>query len=320
MIGIEIKAFILSKKEKVSACQDSYAINLAEGRFAIADGVSRSYHPEFVAQKLCRDYVKEGFPDVSIPTLLRGLYEDWDSRSSAFESALTEEKRERALSRRNSIPPGASTFAFLHVNCLCSIAEFHVLGDSSIIYSPINGDVSFYNSNVSQDEDGNQIVSFDNYPMFVCANGASRGEIRHGTFPLEAGYLVLATDSVASWIYETMKEEPDLMDSLWAIKNNDTFAKLATDCRSVGKMDNDLTLMILRINKVSCPYIINRYLFEVPPVSLLEGLFPLPSLLLPDRVIAQDEMPGIELDTKIEEPSDKDKSTSLFRRIFGLWK
>lgn len=320
MIGIEIKAFILSKKEKVSASQDSFAINLAEGRFAIADGVSRSYHPEFVAQKLCRDYVKGVFADVSMSTLIKGLYEEWDIKSTAFESSLTAEKKERALSRRNTIPPGASTFAFLHVNCLCSVAEYHVLGDSSIFYYPQNGNPFIFNSNVAEDEGGKQVVSFDNYPMFICANGASRGEIKHGVFPLDTGYIILATDSVAAWIYKTVKTEPDLIDSLWAIKDNDTFVKLATDCRSVGMMDDDLTLIIIRINQSAYPYIIKNYIFETPPVSLLEGIFPLPSMLLPDHTAEQDNMSENEPSNENEHPIDISERHNLFSRFFGLWK
>lgn len=325
MIGIEFKSFIISKREKVAACQDSFAINLANGRFAIADGVSNSYHPEYVAQKLCRDFVCERFSEISIPTLLDGLYEEWDSRSTEFEVTLPIERRERALSRKNSKPPGAATFAFLHVNCLCGVAEYHILGDSSIIVFPQEGNPVFLNSKASRDENGNQVVVFDNYPMCICANGAYRGDIKQGMFPLKPGYVVLATDAVTEWIYESQDTKPDLLETLWGMEDNEAFSRLATDCRDKGSMEDDLTLLILRMERTLYPYIRINYAFEFPPVSVIEGLYPLPSLLLPAHSVEQDEGQGMtEDETRAEKdhPSDKEKSTRFLRRIIRgkLWK
>lgn len=54
---IFVKKLLLSKSGVVNSGQDAMACNFTNGRFAVADGITNSFHPEFVAQALCKVFV-----------------------------------------------------------------------------------------------------------------------------------------------------------------------------------------------------------------------------------------------------------------------
>ena len=47
MGSVRVKAFILQNSNctGIASCEDSLAVSVPKGRFAVADGVTNSYHP-----------------------------------------------------------------------------------------------------------------------------------------------------------------------------------------------------------------------------------------------------------------------------------
>lgn len=58
-MDLYLKSFLLGKDGESDGRQDALAYNIDARLFAIADGVSNSYHPEIVAQALCEIFVHE---------------------------------------------------------------------------------------------------------------------------------------------------------------------------------------------------------------------------------------------------------------------
>ena len=60
---MRIRAFIAQhKSEKISECQDRFAINTETRSMAVSDGISQSIFPDYWANLLAQHYVNFGKP------------------------------------------------------------------------------------------------------------------------------------------------------------------------------------------------------------------------------------------------------------------
>ena len=121
MCKVQIKAFILPKEGSMESCQDSMAMNLTNSRFAVADGVSNSYHPELVSQLLCKQFVCKTAKiweseDALTLESAKELSDQWEQEVANYESTLSGRRLQHAIIKRETFKHGASTFAGIELD------------------------------------------------------------------------------------------------------------------------------------------------------------------------------------------------------------
>lgn len=94
-MDLYLKSFLLGKDGESDGRQDALAYNIDARLFAIADGVSNSYHPEIVAQALCEIFVHEdsailnSWEDYSKEHLLPAIKDIWERKIKEHLDSLT---------------------------------------------------------------------------------------------------------------------------------------------------------------------------------------------------------------------------------------
>ena len=248
------KSFLLSKHDDVNLTQDWLESEHEAGRYAVADGVSNSYHPEYVAKALCELFTAlPGRPfDDWAETCRRDIFprmeEQWCASVEEFVASLTPFNRRLEAARAERWRDGASTFCAIAVDEDSGNADFAVIGDSTLF---VVGDDGFYasfcTSPSEEDENGRLYINYSTNTNAVVSDGTTVGEWRTGAFPLRAGFIVLLTDAMAKWFQQSHYAglHPERM--LWELETQDEFALFAKHWRERGEMDDDLAVIILQI-------------------------------------------------------------------------
>ena len=302
MNNIRIKAFILHKEGDLSMCEDSYAISLSSGRFAIADGLSNSNHPEFTAQLLCRKFV-DGALDINdwdnaFPVvLLNDVHPYWIKAVDEYESTLSGRKLGHAQVRRETLPAGASPFLGIDVDPVKGSVRGRYLGDSTL-FTISEGTWNVICSN-NLDGQSESEVLYDNHPSCVTADGVLYGKWNEIDIPLEKGFMILATDGAAEWIQSELQNGNPVADQLWALDDHDTFVDLVAAAREHQKMEDDITLIILKIDELPAGGYEPVWTDVFPAITYFADQFPDPDS--PSEEIATAEEPDFtDINDKIE--------------------
>ena len=255
---MKIKGFIAPMDLNTGSCEDSMAINLTNGRFAVADGVTNSVHPEIVSSLLCNHFVKgdiilSDWPVVFENKLLPSISEEWKSKEEILFSNLDEFSKDLAEIKRKRKGPGASTFAGIEVDKVNNKVSYLILGDCTLFFIKEDGSYFAINSGQESHEKGD-LLNFNNTPNCIVVGGLGQpqrihGEWLTGSFKIESGYILLMTDGCAEWFQGAYAKDSNVLENLWNLPNNDTFAQLADQERTLnGKMDDDLAVIMLKID------------------------------------------------------------------------
>lgn len=253
MNDIQTKAFILHKEGDWRLCEDSFALSLPNGRFAVADGLSNSYHPEYIAQLLCHKFAAGAIDmddwDRNFPSLLLNeIHPLWKEKVDEYESTLSGRKLSHAQIRREALPAGASTFLGIEVDREHALVRCVYLGDSSLFLISDNEWKVFCSNNAGSPCETD--VVYDNNPSCVTADGIMYGKWTRVEFPLQKGYLVLATDGCAEWIQTEFQEGNAPVQQLWELEDHDAFVELVTSARARQKMEDDIAVIILKVDEL----------------------------------------------------------------------
>lgn len=260
MSEIKLRTFSLSKTCQEGASQDAHAYSLGSGRFAVADGVSRSYHPEFVAQTLCSRFaeasgsMEEWISQFDAETL-SAVSADWNERTRAFEAEMIQKPGMGRYIQawRQNLPMGSSTFAGVIIDLKNKTLSYGILGDTALFVMP-QGEPYKAFSTAPTTADG--IIEFDNTPQCVsndvrnCEGSPSLmryGEWATGTLPLKPGYIAILTDGAAKWLQSVLLASPSAINTLWDLKTDTEFEAFAQSLRKQGEMDDDLTAILLKV-------------------------------------------------------------------------
>lgn len=254
MSYLQVKAFILSKDEPIKSCQDSLSVNIVQNCFAVADGVTNSYHPEVVSQLLCKKFIEtkcsmENWETFFCDNILKDICDNWESKVEATESELSGRMLEHAKMKRNNKPHGASTFAGIRLDVYAKTIQYFILGDSTFFTIDKDEKINAFCTN--EMVSGTSKIDYNNHPHCICADGRIIGNWKVGTIPLQEGYLMLMTDGCAAWFQDEYFNDKNVVDALWNLQDNADFETLATECRKACKMDDDLALIIIRVEDSS---------------------------------------------------------------------
>lgn len=249
---VQIKAFILPKEGAMELCQDSMAINIANGRFAVADGVSNSYRPELVSRLLCKQFVCNNTllwetEDSLAQESAKELSAQWNKEVADYESTLSGRRLQHAIMKRETFKHGASTFAGVQLDFKNNLINYQILGDSPLITIDCFGNVSAI---TSHNTDSSTLeLHFDNHPHFIRSDGKQWGKCAIGQSELHHGFVILMTDGCAEWFATAYEKNQNVVNQLWMFEDNRNFEEMAADCRKAGKMDDDLAILMLKIDE-----------------------------------------------------------------------
>lgn len=252
MSKVLIKAFIFPKEGAMESCQDSMAMNLTIGRFAVADGVSNSYHPELVSRLLCKQFVSNTAMlwesgDALTLEIAKELSNQWEQEVANYESTLSGRRLQHAIMKRESFKHGASTFAGIELNPDNKTINYQILGDSTLFTIDNEGNVLVITSQIPM---SNTLeLHYDNHPDFIRSDGKQKGNCAIGQTTISRGYIILMTDGCAEWFTVAYKKNPDVLNHLWSFEDNNSFEELVVECRNAGKMEDDLAVIMLKIDE-----------------------------------------------------------------------
>jgi len=274
MGSVRVKAFILQNSNctGIASCEDSLAVSVPKGRFAVADGVTNSYHPEFMAQLLCRRFVDGALNindwDHSMQNVISNdIHNQWSSQVEEYESGLSGRRLNHAIEKRKNLPVGLSTFAGIEVDLNNKRICGKILGDSTLFYVTKQGWRAFC-SNIIDCTD-NVPVQYDNHPSCVSADGVVIGHWIDVDLPLQDGYLFLMTDGCAEWFQSELRNSTEIADRVWSIPDHEAFAELAASARKNLQMDDDLSMIILKIDLQSASGFVIDYFDSFSQVTFL---------------------------------------------------
>lgn len=249
-MGIRIKTFITQKEGALQSCQDRIAYNLDEKIFAVADGVTNSYHPEFIANAICELFVcnnnkSNDWEKYFLEHILPEAGQKWQEKTEEYRSTLNERELKREMIRRDRWKYGATTFAGIAIDTNEDTINYHILGDSTLFV--INDKIESLCTSGRQVTDGVEYIMYDNRPRCILSNAEVIGNIISGTIPLKEGYVALMTDGAAEWLQGEIHKDKSSIEKIWGLSDHKEFEKFVKEQRTFGKMDDDIAIVILKI-------------------------------------------------------------------------
>lgn len=246
MIRLTAQPFITQKKEEDRVnCQDAWCQDEKVGRYAVADGATRSFFPKEWAELLVEHFCEAPNP---IPNTrnwkawLKPIQDKWHKR-------VVDKVKARPLfylvNSLNSKEPATSTFIGLEFDKVQGRWQAMIVGDSCLFKIGTHGFDSYI---IEKSSDFTNcpglFASFekDNHCEPTCISGdANPGD----TF-------ILATDALAKWILEHNEagRRDDMHRKLNQINNEIQFHEFV-DCARKNKdiplNNDDVTLMMIAV-------------------------------------------------------------------------
>ena len=236
---IEIEFSIKKKSEELQMNDDAYAINIKNGVFAIADGISQSPFSSIWSKKLVTKFVNKPF---NISEINSNHIHNWldDIQKEWMDQIQHEEAHELIIDMAKE-KGGSTTFLGGIFAPNQKILDVCAIGDSNIFILRKNKIIeSFPITTVEEFTD-------QTLGVFSIKKPDSNLSFTTKKFELVKGdSLILATDALAKWILNSS----NLGQKPWnkILKNKNSIEKFIEELRATNKIDDDdTTCMILQI-------------------------------------------------------------------------
>ena len=246
MIQLTVKSFVTHKKaESREDCQDAFFQNEEMGRYAVADGATRSFCSKDWAELLVEHFCEKSIPyptTHSWQSWLHPIQDKWYIR-------VARRVRERPLyflvDPFTSKEAAASTFIGLEFDTTQASWKAMIVGDSCLFHI---GACRFRSYLINKSAD------FTSHPAFL----ASYKKDNHSKPSFVTGCashgdtLILATDALAHWIlrHEEAGRRDEALNELKKIEDENQFHEFVDRARSdetIRLANDDVTLMILSV-------------------------------------------------------------------------
>ena len=249
MIRLTASSFIIHKEgESLDDCQDACAQNDEKGRYAIADGVTRSFFPKEWATLLVEHFCES--------INLSSVKTDWKDWIGPIQQKWYEKIKEKVSERNlfyltnpfNAKKSAASTFIGIEFNKDNDAWEAMIVGDSCLFHKSDSGFESYLIENSAD---------FTNYPEVFASfakDNHSEPTFIHGNANPDDTFI-LATDALAKWILEH-KEVGELdaaLDKLKAVETDEKFYQFVHEARhdeALHLVNDDVTLMLISVKEI----------------------------------------------------------------------
>jgi hypothetical protein len=234
---ISIKGYITSKEaELFSDCADRYSINETHHKFAISDGVSKSFFPKFWAEILVDNFVKSKVIDHN--TFIKKCQEEWLLKVT--EIIKKPDVKWFTSNAFNNKRPGLATFVTLEffekeMNWIASS-----LGDSFMFHIP--KELKDFDKQCIILSSKMGPIIFDNFPDYFNSIGDQKGKIKQKSGNLKEGTFYLMTDALSEWF---LSEKGNAIDEINVWKNQNDFEQFVNKERISTKLGNDDSAILI---------------------------------------------------------------------------
>ena len=241
---VTIKGYITSKESELfSDCADRYDYNETHHKFAISDGVSKSFFPKFWAEYLVEEFVSK--EKVEDDTFLPECQEKWLRKITEIVNKPTVKWFTQNAFNKNS--PALATFVGLQFFEKEKKWEASALGDSFLFFVPKKRktfDDCFIISSKKEP------IIFDNFPDYFSSIGEKfKGNIKKTSKrDLKDGTFYLMTDALAEWF---INEKENAIGKIDVWENQKDFERFIDEERQSKKLGNDdSAILIINVDKV----------------------------------------------------------------------
>ncbi len=255
MISLQTRSFLLGKDNEPDGRQDALAVNDTSAMYAVADGVSNSFHPEIIARLLCESFTaldedtlsdwEEYADDILLPMVaLR-----WGTEAENYLNQLSGRMLRHERFNYERWRMGASTFCGAYVDKKRESLRYFIIGDSTLFAHDNEGRMLELNSSPkSTDENGEEKTDYSNLTSAVTSDATISGEWLVGELSLDGiDRIALMTDGMAKWYQNMCLRNQDPFEILWGIKDINEFCIVANRVRSEEmEMDDDLAVILIR--------------------------------------------------------------------------
>jgi len=240
---ITVKGYITCKgAEMYGDCADNYALNADNHKFAISDGVSKSFFPKIWSTILVSEYVNNLETDET--SFINKCQQKW---SKEIENKINRpEAKWYTRIEYNRRTPALATFVGLQFfeNEQKWIAS--ALGDTFLFFLP-EGYTNFLQELVVLSSKDDPLV-FDNFPDYF----TSIGHQHKGLPPkqieihsLSPGTFYLMTDALAEWFVNEQEKAKENINIWKDQKDFERFVELARADRAMS--DDDSAILIINL-------------------------------------------------------------------------
>jgi len=252
---ITVKGYITCKDaENYSDCADNYACNAETNRFAISDGVTKSFFPQIWSKILVENFVAlKGATEFSI----EDCQSEWLKQvTEKITCPNVKWFTRNAFSRQES---GLATFVSLYFDKEKWVA--HTLGDSFLFFIPKGRDECF--DDWVKLSSKSEPVIFDNFPDYYSSREKAHGEVKLHEGTLEEGTFYLMTDALAEWVFNEKENALNEVREKWNTQSD--FQTSVNELRELQKLNNDdSSVLIIDIKDDGKPE------FSYVPVTVTE--------------------------------------------------
>lgn len=224
--------------------QDSVCVNEENGRYALSDGVSKSFLPRLLADILTETYVASSDEDAFPPTDLPDLFVQ---RKEAYIAALDEFGATMQEIAEETLVMSAATFVGLTIHD--QYVSWRVIGDSCLFIIPDTGDIHCICSekiNISPDRSIH--IAFGNHPAQIRSDGVVCGNIIEGRAPKETGWYILMSDKISDWFIGRHNCGDNVIQRLFSLNNNAEFEAMIEEEFQAKNIENDdCSVVLIRV-------------------------------------------------------------------------
>ena len=245
--------------DKINECDDNFAIDFANYRFAVADGSSSDFFSNIYARLLVDTYVLKG-DAIFNEEEIKDINNSWRN--------LVRQKLDDAGCKLGSFPyvryqkrdPGCSTVIGLQILEKNGTLKYQCsgLGDSVLFFIPRGSKVP----TIQFSSYSNELYTLDQTMAFgyvpIISNSYSTQWIANNKTlerELQTGVFLLMTDGLAEWILRQDNGKiEEKFDSLMNLHTQKDFLLYIENIRSKGAHNDDMTLMKVYIDSLTLSF------------------------------------------------------------------
>lgn len=253
-LRLQIKETLPKINDSPNDCQDSLSVDLELGRFAVADGVTRSFFPaewsRLLVEQFCHDTSRSNldlFKTQNWQNWLSPVQEKW---SVLIHDKVSKKTGIDSIHLKNSLvtrDPAASTFSGLQIdtNPKSPTWQAMIIGDSCFFHFT-NGKLNRYLLKSSSD--------FNYRPQYFSSiPSPNNHKPTYLSGKLEIGdILMLTTDALAKWVLVQYEQSGNNWNKTWESllgiqSRNDlvAFVSNARNNKETPMEDDDVALIML---------------------------------------------------------------------------
>jgi hypothetical protein len=236
---ISIKGYITSKESELFYdCADRYAYDKSQNKFAISDGVSKSFFPKIWADVLVNKWVNS--KDFDEAQFIIDCQNNWlEQVTEIVNKPDAKWFTKNAFNRKES---GLATFVGLRFYKKKKewFWKADALGDSFLFFVPKK--IKDFSKECLVLSSKKEPIVFDNFPDYLSGLGNNhKGEKQIMESPLTSGTFYLMTDALAEWF---LNEKENAISKISVWENQKDFERFVNEERHNEKLGNDDTAFL----------------------------------------------------------------------------